>query len=64
MLHFDIITEMPPGVLLVIAVCLIGNQKEKPLGLKKSHSPSGIPNNHQECKGMQIYDQHFLHMGW
>ncbi len=28
-----------------------------------SHSPLGIPNRHQECKGMQKHDQHFLHMG-
>ncbi len=30
--------------------------------VKKSYSPLGVPNRHQECKGMQRHDQYFLHM--
>ncbi len=37
--------------------------REKCQGVKKSHSSLGILNRHQECKGMQRHDQHFLHMG-
>ncbi len=37
--------------------------KEKHQGVKKSHSPQGVPNRHQDCKSVQRNDQHFLHMG-
>ncbi len=36
--------------------------KEKRQRVKKSHSPQVFPNRHQECKGMQRHDQHFVHM--
>ncbi len=42
---------------------LLGHTKEKLWGVKKSYSPLNVPNHHQECKGIQRYDQHFLHMG-